>query len=195
MMQVVIPRSWKEEFALAAAVKREDILHREKMARFEAVSRQRIDEARIKQKQREQDLAALEAAFAPPARIVEFRQQIYTYDTKTVEALMDNQEAMERVSKTLDDMLGKAQVLPDGRRVFKTTDGQNVFDEHGKKSLGLMSSIRRALMTKGRSGKPIATVALRSFASCKSESSFTNIKPNSTRPATVWIMAKSPTAN
>ena len=131
MMQVVLPRGWKEEFALAAAMRREDILHREKMARMEAASRQRIDEARIQQKRREQEFAALEAAFAPPARIAEFRNQLDTYDTKTVEALMDNQKAIEIVRQKIDDMRGEAQVLPDGRRVFKTIDGQKVYDDHG----------------------------------------------------------------
>ncbi len=131
MMQVVLPRSWKEEFALAAAMRREDVLHKEKMARFEAASRQRIEEARIQQKRREQEFAALEAAFAPPARIAQFKSQLDTYDAKTVEALMDNQKAIEIVRQKIDGMLGKAQVLPDGRRVFKTTDGQKVYDEHG----------------------------------------------------------------
>lgn len=131
-METVLPHSWKEEFRLAAALRREDILHKEKMARFEAASRQRIEEARIQQKRREQEFAALEAAFAPPMRIAEVRTRFDGYDAKTVEALMDNRDAIDAVSRRLEGMTQNAHVLPDGRRVFKTMDGQRVFDEDGQ---------------------------------------------------------------
>ncbi|MCP2001177.1 hypothetical protein J2S34_003663 [Nitrobacter winogradskyi] len=43
MMQMALPRSWKEEFA-AAAAKREDVLYAEKMARFYERERERREE-------------------------------------------------------------------------------------------------------------------------------------------------------
>lgn len=134
MMQAVLPRSWKEQFALAAAMREEDILHREKMARFEAHQRQKTAEQERLTKQRELETQALvEQALAPPARVAEFRAKLDTYDEKTVEALMENQGALDQVRERLDDMLGKAHVLPDGRRVFKTMDGESVFDERGQR--------------------------------------------------------------
>lgn len=133
MMEVVLPRSYREEFAFAAAMKREDILYREKIARFESRQRQMTDAQRIADRQKDaQAWAMLETALASPAQVKAFRVDLDRYDTKTVEALMDNQEAMEAVRGRIDDMLGKAAVLPDGRRVFKTMDGQRVFDEHGQ---------------------------------------------------------------
>ena len=133
MMEAILPRSWKEQFALAAAIRQEDILYREKLARFDARQRQITEEQRIATlKSDAQAWAAFEAALAPPAHIADFRSRLVTYDTKTVEALIDNQEALDRVRERLDDLLGKAHVLPDGRRVFKTMDGQRVFDEHGQ---------------------------------------------------------------
>jgi hypothetical protein len=53
------------------------------------------------------------------------------YRTATTEALMDNERQLTEVQKRLDDMLTRAYVLPDGRRVFKSRDGQHVYDEHG----------------------------------------------------------------
>ena len=132
MMPQVVPRSWKDDFALAAAMRQEDILYREKIARADALARERTEEVRVRQKRREQEAAAIEAALAPPERVAAFRVQIDRYDTKTVEALMDNREAMDAVRERIAQMLAKGHVLPDGRRVFKTMDGQKVFDEHGK---------------------------------------------------------------
>jgi hypothetical protein len=132
MMQIVLPRSWREEFALAANVKREKILQREKMAQFAARQRQMTIEQKIEQKRREQEFAALEAAFAPPQRIVEYRAQLDRYDTNTVAALMDNQQATDFMREKINGLLGSAHTLEDGRRVFKTIDGQQVFDEHGQ---------------------------------------------------------------
>lgn len=132
MMQVGLPRSWKEEFALAAALKREDMLHRERMAVMQTQSHQRIDEARLRQQRLEREVAAIQTAFAPPAQIAEFKTRLDRYDTKTVEALMYNQQAIDIVQERIDVMLGKAEVLPDGRRVFKTIDGRKVFDQHGQ---------------------------------------------------------------
>lgn len=47
------------------------------------------------------------------------------------EALNENREQLNASEDRLEEMLGKAIVLDDGRRVFKTSDGLRVFDENG----------------------------------------------------------------
>lgn len=131
-MPVILPRSWREEFALAASLKREEILQRERMAQFAAQQRQITIEKQIQEKRREQEFMAVMEAIVPPARITEYQVKLDRYDTKTVEALMDNEQAREFVREKIDTMLGQAHTLPDGRRVFKTIDGQRVMDEHGQ---------------------------------------------------------------
>lgn len=131
-MPVILPRSWKEEFALAANQRREDILYRERTAQLVAQQRQITIEKQIQEKRREQEFMAVMEAIVPPARIAEYQVKLDRYDTKTVEALMDNEQAREFVREKINTMLGQAHTLPDGRRVFKTIDGQKVFDEHGQ---------------------------------------------------------------
>lgn len=60
-----------------------------------------------------------------------FRADLDRLDAATVAALQDNLERQTLSRARLDDMLAKAYVLPDGRRVFKTEDGMRVFDEFG----------------------------------------------------------------
>ena len=77
------------------------------------------------------DMAGMAFLLATEAQIAAFHQRLDTYDAAVVDALMANAEAQERLQATIDRMLGRAHVLPDGRRVFATADGQRVFDEHG----------------------------------------------------------------
>lgn len=131
-MEAVLPRSWKEQFALAAAMREEDILHRETMARVETRQRTMRETERVNEQKREREFyEAMTGLLASDRQITAFRVKLDRYDEKTVEALMENRVALEEVQKRLDDMLGKAHVLPDGRRVFKTQDGTRVFDETG----------------------------------------------------------------
>lgn len=133
MMEAVLPRSWKEEFALAAAVKREDTLHKEKMRRLEARERAMMEAEHQREERREREFfEAMTTVFASERQITDFCVKLDRYDGATVEALMENCAALEEVQTRLDDMLGNAHVLPDGRHVFKTRDGLQVFDEHGK---------------------------------------------------------------
>lgn len=53
------------------------------------------------------------------------------YDHATVVALMQNQELLDAVINRIDGFLAQAHIMADGRRVFKTEDGMQVFDEHG----------------------------------------------------------------
>ncbi|GJE18432.1 hypothetical protein AIGOOFII_3157 [Methylobacterium marchantiae] len=131
-MEAVLPRSWKEEFALAAAVKREDILYKEKMLRLEARQRVTREAEHEREERRDREFfEAVTAVFATERQIVEFHVKLDRTDEKTVEALMENRVALDEVRSKLDDILGKAYVMDDGRRVFRTIKGDQVFDEHG----------------------------------------------------------------
>lgn len=132
-METVLPRSWREEFARAAAEDREEILYREKMKRVEVRERERREDIRIHEQKREvAAMAAFQAALAPPQVVLDYRREVDQLGVKTVEVLMEKEEALAAVREKMKAMLGKAHVLPDGRRVFKTEDGQHVFDEHGQ---------------------------------------------------------------
>jgi hypothetical protein len=78
------------------------------------------------------DLIDVAVTMATASQIRALEVDIDTYDAATVAALQENEEQMRDVRGELDEMLSKAYVLPDGRRVFKTEDGLRVFDEHGK---------------------------------------------------------------
>ncbi|MCP4195176.1 MAG: hypothetical protein GY768_31635 [Planctomycetaceae bacterium] len=74
-------------------------------------------------------------ALSPPApskRIEDFKTQLTEFDIAVVKALMQNQEAMDEVLARIEFLLGQAHVLPDGRRVFRTEDGAEVYDEFGE---------------------------------------------------------------
>lgn len=75
---------------------------------------------------------AAEVAMATQVQIAEFRAKLDTYDEATVIALMENQQALDLVNERLQALLDRAYVMEDGRRVFKTENGAQVFDEHGQ---------------------------------------------------------------
>ncbi|MEM6499136.1 MAG: hypothetical protein AAF709_20740 [Pseudomonadota bacterium] len=74
---------------------------------------------------------AVSVSIASEIQIRTFKQKLDQYEAATVEALMTNQEALDEVRARLHHILGNAHVLEDGRRVFRTEDGAQVFDEHG----------------------------------------------------------------
>ena len=81
-----------------------------------------------------EDLDVLSAGLtmATNAEIEAFETKLDRYDEATVKALMDNQENLDAVNIRLMDLLSRAYVMEDGRRVFKTIDGSKVFDEFGQ---------------------------------------------------------------
>ena len=83
----------------------------------------------------EEDFSALAGAvttaMASSERIEAFEAELTTYDTAVVEALMENDQQMAVVQERLDALLERAYVMEDGRRVFRTEDGTQVFDEFG----------------------------------------------------------------
>jgi len=132
MMPVIAPRSWREEFA-AAATRREDILHREKLARFEDRERERRKDEKIEDEQRDaESWTAIEIVLATPEEVTALQVRIDDYDAKTVEALMERRELIDALTNKIDIALAEAHVLPDGRKVFKTKDGLRVVDENGR---------------------------------------------------------------
>jgi len=85
----------------------------------------------------EEDFEALTSAIAVASNIeiTQFHAKLDKYDTAIVTALMENQEKLDLINLKISEMLEKAYVLEDGRRVFKTQDGTQVFDEHGAELL------------------------------------------------------------
>lgn len=71
------------------------------------------------------------AAVTTVAEINAFRVDLDHYDAATVVALQQNEEQLAFIRARIDKLLTSAYVLPDGRRVFKTEDGSQVFDEFG----------------------------------------------------------------
>lgn len=118
----------------------------ERRHRVEADRRRRQDVLRNRQQQekREENEDRAEEAVtafaqavvvstpAPPERIAEFEVTLTAYDIAVVKALMANDERMAALQSDISAMLSQAFTLDDGRRVFKTEDGTQVFDEHGE---------------------------------------------------------------
>ncbi len=96
-----------------------------------AREKQRVKEQRVDQAEDAVLDMVAAAVLADPAEIAEFRVKLDTYDEATVKALMENQALLDAVNANINDLLDRAHVIEDGRRVFKTRDGERVFDEHG----------------------------------------------------------------
>lgn len=74
---------------------------------------------------------AAEAVMATSSQIKSFEVKLDSYDAATITALMENQELKDAVQDRIAEMLTRAYLMEDGRRVFKTEDGTQVFDEFG----------------------------------------------------------------
>lgn len=69
---------------------------------------------------------------ATQMQIEAFELKLDRYEEATVAALIENQEQLDAVNARIFAMLNQAYVLDDGRRVFRTEDGTQVFDEFGE---------------------------------------------------------------
>lgn len=99
---------------------------------LETRKRDRDDQDKKEKREEEETVQEMvESALATLDEIAKFEVQLDRYDAATVQALMDNEVALRAVNERIEEMLDNATVLPDGRRVFRTRDGQRVFDEHG----------------------------------------------------------------
>ncbi len=81
---------------------------------------------------------ATEATMATEIQIEEFKVKLDTYDEAIVISLMENQDRLDEISQRLSevemriqDILDRAYVMEDGRRVFLTEDQTQAFDENG----------------------------------------------------------------
>ncbi|MBL4768042.1 MAG: hypothetical protein JKY94_10060 [Rhodobacteraceae bacterium] len=96
----------------------------------------RVDQERrekLEDRLEDQILAfAVEVVMATEQQLKQFNVKLDTYDEATVVALMDNQERLDAVQARILLTLEQAYVHEDGRRVFKTEDGTQVFDEFGQ---------------------------------------------------------------
>lgn len=117
------------------------LLSREFAGRADAASFQRFLQRHLdEQKRRDRkedieqdasDVLDMAVAVITTAETVMFRADLERLDTATIAALHENLERQALSRQRLDDLLERAYVLPDGRRVFKTEDGMRVFDEFG----------------------------------------------------------------
>lgn len=117
-------------------------LRREFKGRAEAAALQRFFREQEEQRERrerkediEDDAAELIEATAlivSASEIEDFKIDLDRYDAAMITALQRNEEELARVRESLNQYLAKAYVLSDGRRVFKTEDGQHVYDEYGQ---------------------------------------------------------------
>ena len=74
----------------------------------------------------------IEMIAATQTQIRAFEVKLDTQAAATVSALMENRQQLDLVNVRIEAMLAQAYVMEDGRRVFKTEDGTQVFDENGQ---------------------------------------------------------------
>jgi agmatine/peptidylarginine deiminase len=133
-MQLVPHQSWKLEFAKSADIERYREIVRKVQEEAKRDRKQRDDKE--KEKDREERRAELSEladvmVMASAVEVEAFHVTLDHYDTATYEAIIANEELLASLYRERDDMLAKAYVLPDGRRVFESEDGLRVFDEFG----------------------------------------------------------------
>ncbi|PHR55183.1 MAG: hypothetical protein COA47_14395 [Robiginitomaculum sp.] len=75
---------------------------------------------------------AVEVVMATELQLQQFNARLDSYDEATVVALMNNQQQLDLVQARIAVLLDQAYIMDDGRRVFKTEDGTQVFDEFGQ---------------------------------------------------------------
>lgn len=121
-----------ETYAVRAEFARSAALDQRDRERAHEEHRKRVQKEREETIKEREELEFFEAVLATPAQIEDFTIKLDRYDTATVEALMNNEVQLQEVRKRIETMLLEAHVLPDGRRVFRTRDGKQVFDEFGK---------------------------------------------------------------
>ena len=124
----VSPReTYAELFARKAEITRELQIRINEELR----ARELADREKTREKQEAATWHYIAAVLATEAQIEAFTTKLDRYDAATVEALMENEEALIESRKRLAEMFENAHRLEDGRIVFETRDGTKVFDEHG----------------------------------------------------------------
>jgi|GEM_PF-2994351 len=124
--------NWTKDFAQAAALS--DSRRRRLTERFrDEHDRQRQDHKKRDDEARDwtDDMVVQAVVLATQEQIAAMRAQLDAYDVAVTAALMENAEKLDAARADVDDMLDRAHRLPDGRRVFRSADGERVFDEFG----------------------------------------------------------------
>lgn len=123
------------QLSVAGALRRE-FAGRSEAAAFRRFQQQQRDERKRRDHEDSvgndaSELLDMAALIVTDVELREFRFQLDRYDAATIEALYENDAALELILRKKEELLFRAYVLPDGRRVFKSEDGIRVFDEHG----------------------------------------------------------------
>lgn len=124
-MEHVDPQSLRIEFSRRVEIDRLRLFQRRQRAHME--EKQRHTEDRIE----DEELLAQFVVEATAKDIAAFDTKLTHYEALTTAEIMRLQGQLDSLMQQRNDMLEKAFVLPDGRRVFRTADGTQVFDEHG----------------------------------------------------------------
>lgn len=127
-----LSRTLIDEFYRSAAddAGRKALLRERVQGEAELVEQARLEKVRHDDEERdrwEQSLSAL----ATPKEVAAFEIRLDSYDAATIAALLDNRHAFDRSQEQLERLRADAFKLPDGRRVFATAKGDEVFDESG----------------------------------------------------------------
>lgn len=120
------PYELRREFSRRVDEKRHrDFERSEKRTRKE-------DTAKIEDTAEEELMAVAQAAIEATAEsLAQFEEQLTHYEKLTVEQITALQDKLVQLAEVRAELFENAHMLPDGRRVFKTEDGQSVFDEYG----------------------------------------------------------------
>ena len=91
------------------------------------------EQQRLEEQAAEDDLMSIAqmAVEVTAEDIAAFDDKLTIYETLTTAEIMRLQEQMDQLLEQREVLLSNAYVLPNGRRVFKTEDGTQVFDENG----------------------------------------------------------------
>lgn len=122
------------DFVMASLI---DAEHRAKAEKLDAENRvtERIEKGFAQDREAAADfqtaLGLILVAVVGPAEMQRIAERLAEHQEAVIEALQDNRDELDTSEERLEDLLGQAHVLEDGRRVFKTEDGLRVFDESG----------------------------------------------------------------
>lgn len=112
-MDLALDQTWKEIFALAAEAKAAKWQEEQVKLFYETIDRDKHHKEKVKEKE-ENETKQLEELAATTAQLAAFDQQLDTYDTKTVQALMKNGEALDKLRDYIRIMRDDALCFPMG---------------------------------------------------------------------------------
>lgn len=102
-----------------------------RLQRLHVKNRDLRERRQQKEKDAQEDLSDLAYIAASQDQVAQFETRLDGYDSAIITALMENQKRLDAVDVELTKMRDHAYVMDDGRRVFKTEDGRQVFDKTG----------------------------------------------------------------